>query len=149
MPPQVEWRDRHQDRLPHYGDFLRGTPHSLWCTVVGLSPPLRLPWKYTPQQALMNKVWECGAVWVHCQGRPNGEEYTAGVFADLEQAVDTIARNKGLAQYSLLVKEGGMEYDPHRLGGDLGITTGSGRHFTFSVRKGMRNSKVLLAIAHN
>ena len=153
MPPRAPvltvWRDENaRKRLHGYPDWLRGTPDALWCDVVSVRPRLRLPWRFTPEQADEGDVWECGAVWLHSARVPNGEVYSAAVQTDLMRALDVLKQDVDRAQYTLLVTPNGMPYDPNRLGGDHQIREPqSGRRFTLSVRRGARpHTKILLAI---
>jgi hypothetical protein len=145
----MSWRDETaRMKLHGYADWLRNTPDALWCDVVTVSPRIRLPWHYTPEQEIDGNVWECGAVWLHCAGLPNGEVYSADVIDDLRLALETLKQDVEKARYTLLVNPDGMAYDPMRLGGDHQVRVpASGRRFTLSVRRGSRHgSKVMLAI---
>jgi len=71
------------------------------------------------------------------------------IFADLEEAVNTLVGDPEITRYTLLVSPDGLFYDTNRLGGDHHIRTKSGRRFILSVRRGVRNDdKILLAIAY-
>jgi hypothetical protein len=144
-----DWRDdTARAKLHGYADWLRGTADALWCDVVTLAPRMAFPWRYTAQQASAGTVWECGAVWLHCAGVPNGEVYPASVHADLRDVLNTLKTRPETARYTLLVAPEGMAYDRRRLGGDHHVAAPSGRRFTLSVRKGKREGDlVLLAIA--
>ena len=94
----------------------------------------------------------CESVWLHAAWLPNwrllqGPE--TDIFADLEEAVNTLVGDPEITRYTLLVSPDGLFYDTNRLGGDHHIRTKSGRRFILSVRRGVRNDdKILLAIAY-
>lgn len=133
--------------LPHYSDWLRGAPEPLWCDVMSVSPPLRLPWAYTPAQEEEGDVWTVNEVWLHSAALANGTAYAADVHEDLRQALTHLRDNVTSAKYTLLVNPDGMKYDMQRLGGDHQVAAGA-RRFTLSVRRGEQpGQKLLLAIA--
>ena len=146
---EIEPGMRERRKLLFYRDFLRGTDESLWCDVINLTPCLNLYWNYT--RDAIGLKWECPSVWLHSAAHGNGDVYTASLYEDLRDALNHLAQHKDeeAVRYSLLVSSNGMSYDANRLGGDYQVTTTSGRFFTFSVRRGSGNRKLLLAIAWN
>ena len=148
--------DRSERRqLPFCRDFLRDRDEPLWCDVVPMAPHLHLYWRYTQAQATDAIRWECPAVWVHNAAQDNGAALRQDMRHDLSQdlcvAVDRLVERKAgdAVRYSLLVSPDGMSYDGNRLGGDYHVSTPSGRHFTFSVRRDQGRRKLLLVVAWN
>lgn len=145
---QLRWRENYRRELPHYRDFLRNSVNNLTCAVMEIEPALRLPWRYTEEQTRLYRTWECSAIWLHSAAQQNGAIYLASLFADLEEAINIIARDKSTSQFTLLVSPSGMSYDANRFGGDHQVMTSNGHRFTFSVRKGVvANTKILLAVS--
>lgn len=145
-----ETRNATQHFLPRYTDWLRGSSDPLCCDVFNLPTRLRLPWRYTAEQRAAGRVWLCGSVWLHSNAHANGTVYTHGLVTDLQDAVNVLAQDKDVLQYSLLVAEDGMSYDTKRFGGDHQVKLANGRMFTFSVRRNTEAQEMLLlAIAWN
>jgi hypothetical protein len=113
------------------------------CEVVTIEPPLRLPWRYTPEQEETGDVWELETAWLHSAA---ADEDHAAVREDLRNALDDMDPES--ARHTLLVDPDGMFYDRNRFGGDHQVLEPrSGRRFTLSVRRGPRKgTKILLAI---
>ena len=134
--------------LPLYTNWLKASNDPLLCRILPMFPPLLLPWAYkkSTSYTVVDRVSEFSEIWIHTNSIEDDEISTN---RDIEEAIDAIRNNVSCVQYSLLVSTDGMSYDTRRFGGDHQVKTKSGRHLTFSVRRGHDDNELLFVILWN